>query len=169
MVLSRLAGCWAGTLRHRISPEHPFQQASGTAENRWVLGGKFVEMTLRAVLNGDSWSAVIYVGHERGERRHVLVSPEPGARGVTIRRGGWHIERARLVLTTRHRGPAVDEHLLSRIHCELSEQGDLRLDLAEEYAPDKEFLSLQATYRPALPASFIATQQAKPQRRFVIA
>jgi hypothetical protein len=126
-------------------------------------------MTLRAVFNGHSWSAVIYVGHERGERRHVLVSLGAGARQVTIRRGGWRLERTRLVLTTRYRASDADEYLLSRILCDLNERGDLKLDLAEEYAPDKEFLRLQAAYRPTLPASFIAAQQARAQRRFVIA
>ena len=43
--LSRLVGCWEGTLRHRGAAHQPFEECSGKSENRWVLGGKFVEMT----------------------------------------------------------------------------------------------------------------------------
>ena len=46
--LSRLVGRWQGTLLHRRDPDRPFMQLAGTSENRWVLGGRFVEMTLRA-------------------------------------------------------------------------------------------------------------------------
>ena len=61
-VLSRLVGCWQGTLSHRAEADRPFQQLPGTSENRWVLGGRFVEMTLRAGTSGDTWSAVFYIG-----------------------------------------------------------------------------------------------------------
>ena len=107
VVLSRLVGCWQGTLLHRASAgQSRFTQLPGTSENRWVLGGRFVEMTLRAGTSGDSWSAVFYIGYERSERRHVLVSLEPGDRRVTTRLGDWRLEHDRLVLTS-HQSRAV--------------------------------------------------------------
>jgi hypothetical protein len=47
-----------------------------------VLGGRFVEMTLRAGTSGDTWSAVFYIGFERTERRHVLPLPRVHPRYV---------------------------------------------------------------------------------------
>lgn len=35
-MLSRLVGCWHGTLLHRAGAEQPFQQFAGTSDNRWV-------------------------------------------------------------------------------------------------------------------------------------
>jgi hypothetical protein len=86
-VLSRLVGCWAGTVLHRASADQPFAHLPGTLENRWVLNGRFVEMMLRTGASGSSWSGVFYIGHERSERRHLLLSLEPGERRVKTRRG----------------------------------------------------------------------------------
>ena len=124
-MLSRLVGCWQGTLLHRTEADRPFQQLPGTSENRWVLGGRFVEMTLRAGTSGDTWSAVFYIGYERSERRHVLVSLEPGDRRITTRLGDWTLEQDRLVLTSHQ----------SRAVCDMTIPGQLTLELAEEPAP----------------------------------
>jgi hypothetical protein len=154
-VLSRLVGRWQGTLLHRVAANQPFQQLEGASENRWVLGGRFVELALRA---GDSWSAVFYIGHEHGERRHVLLSLESHDRRVATRRGDWAPDRDRLVLTS----------LRSRAVCDLTTPGELRLELAEEWTRGQEFVRFRAEYRKAVPAAIVAPPR-RPLRRFVIA
>lgn len=154
-VLSRLVGCWEGTLLHRGAADQPFQELPGTSENRWVLGGRFVEMTLRA---SDTWSAVFYVGHERGERRHVLVSLEPGERRVTTRRGEWTPDRDRLVLTSER----------SRAVCDATSSGQLMLELSEEDETGQEFVRFRGEYRPAASATRVP-RPARQIRRSVIA
>jgi hypothetical protein len=155
-ILSRLVGGWRGILRHRTALEQPFLEVPATSENRWVMGGRFVEMALRA---GDSWSAVFYIGYERTERRHVLVSLEPGDRRVTTRRGGWCPEGDRLVLTSQR----------CRTVCDLAVPGELRLELADELAPGHEFVRFRAEYRMAVDAEVTAKAPPRQPRRFVIA
>jgi hypothetical protein len=156
--LSRLVGCWQGTLLHRTTRDQPFTRMTGTAENRWVLGGRFVEMTLRAAGEGESWSAVFFIGYERDQRRHVLVSLDPGDLRVSTRLGEWKPEHCRLVMTGSK----------SRTVCDFAIPGALSLELAEEPAPGQEFVKFRADYRPALPAA-ILRPVARPHRRFVIA
>ncbi len=157
LMLSRLVGSWQGTLLHRVAADEPFLEMPGTSENRWVLGGRFVEMTLRA---GDSWSALFYIGYERTERRHVLVSLEAGARRVTTRSGEWSSERDRLVLTSQR----------AQTICNLATPGELRLELSEEIAPGNEFVRFKAEYRLVVTPEVIAKPSPpRPQRRFVIA
>jgi uncharacterized protein DUF1579 len=169
VVLRRLVGCWSGQVRHRIAADQPFHESTGTAENRWVLGGRFVEMTLRALVNGQSWSAVFYIGYERGERRHVLVSLAPGDRQVTIRRGDWRHDRSRLVLTSRDRLFDADAPFQSTTICDLSADGLFQLALTEDAGAGAAFVRLQATFRPAMMPVLIGQPQAHPPRRFVIA
>lgn len=158
-VLSRLVGCWHGTLLHRPGADQPFQQLVGTSDNRWVLGGRFVEMTLRAGTSGDTWSAVFYIGHEQSERRHVLVSLEPGDRRVTTRRGGWRLENDRLVLTSHQ----------SRAVCDITVPGQLTLELAEEPVPGIEFVRFRADYRNTVAPVAVKRALPREHRRFVIA
>ena len=157
-VLSRLVGCWEGTLLHRGAIDQPFRELPGTSENRWVLGGHFVEMTLRAVAAEDSWSAVFYIGHEQSERRHVLVSLEPGERRVTTRRGGWMTDSTRLLLKSEH----------ARAVCDLTNPGELKLELLEESATGEEFVRFRADYRTASAAN-AAAPAVRQLRRSVIA
>jgi Protein of unknown function (DUF1579) len=154
-ILRRLVGCWAGTVLHRASADQPFAHMPGTSENRWVLGGRFVEMTLRA---GESWSAVVYIGYERSERRHVLVSLEPGDRRVITRRGEWVRDSNRLLLTSDR----------SKATCEIAAAGELKLEFVEQGASGLDFVRLKAEYRPAIVAGIVGPPVRQP-RRFVIA
>jgi hypothetical protein len=159
-MLSRLVGSWQGTLRHRCAADQPFVDMPGTSENRWVHGGRFVEMTLRGVAGGDNWSAVLYVGHERTERRHVLVSLEPEDRRVTTRLGEWTWDRNRLVMTSDQ----------SRAVCDLTAPGQLKLELWEEADPGRLFTRFRADYRPVVTLQNTSKDLlVRQNRRFVIA
>jgi len=164
--LSQLVGCWEGILRLRGAADQPFEEFPGKSENRWVLGGRFVEMTLRGGAESDGWSALFYIGHERSERRYVVVSLEPGDRRVTIRHGEWISDPGRLLLTSR--GKPGEEPRRSSVVCDVRTPGTLKLELAEEGASGEEFVRFSAHYR-ATAATSPAAPRPRPPRRFVIA
>lgn len=166
-VLSQLVGCWEGTFRHRGAADQPFEEFPGKSENRWVLGGRFVEMTLRGAMEGDGWSALFYIGYERSERRYVVVSLEPGDRRVTVRRGEWTPDPGRLLLTSRSKGG--EEPQQSRIVCDVRTPGALKLELAEESASGEEFVRFSADYHAATPLPLPVMTAPRQPRRFVIA
>lgn len=157
--LSGLVGCWCGTLLHRGDAGQSFQSLAGTSDNRWVLGGRFVEMSLRAGATGDTWSAVFYIGYERTERRHVLVSLEPGDRRVTTRLGEWRVDHGRLLLMSPQ----------ARAVCDISVPGQLKLELIEETTSGKEFVRFRADYRAASAPLNRKPPPQREHRRFVIA
>ncbi len=133
-VLSRLVGCWQGTLLHRAAADQPFQQLAGTSENRWVLGGRFVEMTLRAGTSGDTWSAVFYIGYERSRA---------AARARLAR--AWRSPRhdAARRVEARERSPVLTSQQ-SRAVCDMAVPGQLTLELAEEPAAGQRVRALQS-------------------------
>jgi hypothetical protein len=130
-----------------------------TSENRWVLGGRFVEMTLRAGASGDSWSTVFYIGYEHSEPRHVLISLEPGDRRITTRTGEWTLERDRLVLTSQQ----------SRAVCDVTIPNHLRLELIERVAAGTDFVRFIADCQAAAVPSMVKPALPRERRRFVIA
>ena len=158
LMLSRLVGCWQGTLLHRGHADQPFQQLAAKFDNRWVLGGRFIEMTLHADTSGEAWSAVFYIGYERSERRHVLVSLEPDDRRVTTRLGDWRREQGRLVLTSPQ----------SRAVCDVTVLGQLKLELTDEVA-GREFVRFRADCRSGASPVLMKSAQPREPRRFVIA
>jgi hypothetical protein len=158
-MLGRLVGQWHGTLLHRGAPDQPFVELAGTLENRWVHGGRFVEMTLGGGASGDSLAAVFYIGHDRTERRHVLVSLAPGERRVTTRLGEWTWDGDRLVMTSDQ----------SRVVCDMAAPGRLKLELSEETVSGHPFTRFTAEYRPVVSPVAAARTAYRPHRRFVIA
>jgi len=158
LALSRLVGCWQGTLLHRAYADQPFQELAAKSDNRWVLGGRFVEMTLHADTSGEAWSAVFYIGYERSERRHVLVSLEPDDRRVNTRLGDWRREHGCLVLTSPQ----------SRAVCDVTVPGQLKLELTDAVA-GREFVRFKADYRNGAPPLVIKPAHPREPRRFVIA
>jgi hypothetical protein len=116
-------------------------------------------MNLRAGTSGDTWSALFYIGYERSERRHVLVSLEPSDRRVRTRLGEWRPERDRLVLTSYQ----------TRAVCDLATPGRLGLELAEEVVPGREFIRFRGDYRSTVTPVLLKPAKPREHRRFVIA
>ena len=119
--MTHLVGGWHGTLLSRARADVPFERVQASCENQWVLGRQFVQMTLRLGDAVSNWSAVFYVGHEDQQRRHVLVSVEPGDNRMTVRRGEWTADRGKLVLTTQD----------MRVVYDISVPGNLSLELVD--------------------------------------
>ena len=159
VLLSRLVGTWQGTLLVRTAAGAPSRRLSGTSENRWVLGGRFVEMTLRAADVADAWSAVFFVGHDRGERRHVLVSMDSGDHRATMRLGDWTGHSDHMLLTNEY----------GRARCEVTPSDVLRVQLVELAGPGEEFVRFSGDYRRAAPAARPREISVVRERRFVIA
>jgi hypothetical protein len=159
VLLSRLVGTWEGTLLIRSAAGAPSRRLCGTSENRWVLGGRFVEMTLRAKEIADAWSAVFFVGHDRGARRHVLVSLDSGDHRVTMRLGDWTGHPDHIVLTSEH----------GRARCEVTSADVLKVQLVEHAGPGEEFIRFAGDYRRASPETSPRGVSEARERRFVIA
>ena len=102
---------------------------------------------------------MFYIGYERSERRHVLVSLEPGGRRITTRLGDWRLEQDRLVLTSHE----------SRVVCDMTIPGQLTLELAEEPAAGKAFVRFKAEYQTAASPVIVKPAPPREHRRFVIA
>jgi hypothetical protein len=71
--LEPLVGRFDITSRMWMAPNEPPQQATGTAEHRWVLGGRFVMMDLRSEMGGQPFHGIGFIGYDnvRGEYTSV--------------------------------------------------------------------------------------------------
>ena len=69
--LDRLAGDWDLTIRVWTSPDGEPVEAAGTAEARWILGGRFLWTIYRAQLFGQPFEAWSIEGYDNQAKQYV--------------------------------------------------------------------------------------------------
>lgn len=71
--LDPFAGKFKTTSRIWMDPGQPPQEAEGSVENTWVLGGRFLKMDVRGDMGGQQYVGVGYLGYDnvRGEYTSV--------------------------------------------------------------------------------------------------
>ena len=69
--LDRLAGEWELTLRLWPTPDGEPVESSGTAEGRWILGGRFLWTIYRAELFGEPFEAWAVEGYDNQAEEYV--------------------------------------------------------------------------------------------------
>ena len=69
--LDRLAGDWDLTIRVWTSPDGEPVESAGTAEARWILGGRFLWTIYRAQLFGQPFEAWSIEGYDNQAKQYV--------------------------------------------------------------------------------------------------
>ncbi|MBZ5589786.1 MAG: DUF1579 domain-containing protein [Acidobacteriia bacterium] len=70
-VLEPTIGNWTATTTMWEAPGAPPQQSEGTAENAWVLGGRFVRETVHGEFNGMKFEGLGYTGYDNFKKQYV--------------------------------------------------------------------------------------------------
>lgn len=71
--LEAFVGSWKIRVKSWPGPDTPAQEGDGTAEIRWVLGGRFIEQRQSSRLMGKPTSGIGYVGFDVARRRYVSI------------------------------------------------------------------------------------------------
>jgi hypothetical protein len=69
--LEPLVGKWDATITMWMAPGAPPQQSTGSAENSWVLGGRFVEQRYQGNFMGQPFTGLGYTGYDNYKNKYV--------------------------------------------------------------------------------------------------
>ncbi len=69
--LEPIVGSWNVTMTMWEKPGGPAQTSTGTAENTWMLGGRFVQQTIHSVINGMKFEGLGYTGYDNFKKQYV--------------------------------------------------------------------------------------------------
>ncbi|HVN74813.1 MAG TPA: DUF1579 domain-containing protein [Thermoanaerobaculaceae bacterium] len=70
-VLDPMIGSWNVTMTMWEKPGAPGQTSVGTAENTWMLGGRFVQESLHGEVNGMKFEGLGYTGFDNFKKQYV--------------------------------------------------------------------------------------------------
>jgi len=69
--LEPVVGAWDAKITMWMAPGAPPQETTGTSENKWVLGGRFVEQRYEGTFMGQPFSGVGYTGYDNFKKKYV--------------------------------------------------------------------------------------------------
>lgn len=69
--LEPMIGTWDAKITMWMAPGAPPDESTGTSENKWVLGGRFVEQRYEGSFMGQPFSGVGYTGYDNLKKKYV--------------------------------------------------------------------------------------------------
>ena len=69
--LEPVVGTWNAKITMWMAPGAPPQESTGTSENKWVLGGRFVEQRYEGSFMGQTFSGLGYTGYDNYKKKYV--------------------------------------------------------------------------------------------------
>ena len=69
--LEPVVGTWDAKITMWMAPGAPPQESTGTSENKWVLGGRFVEQRYEGNFMGQPFSGIGYTGYDNYKKKYV--------------------------------------------------------------------------------------------------
>ena len=69
--LDPVVGTWDAKIMMWMAPGAPPQESTGISENKWVLGGRFVEQRYEGTFMGQPFSGVGYTGYDNYKKKYI--------------------------------------------------------------------------------------------------
>jgi len=87
--LSTMVGKWDTTVKmFPMQPGAPVQQSTGTSENTWVLGGRFVQQSFSGNFMGMPFSGIGYTGYDNIKKQYVGTWMDTMSTAMMVSSGG---------------------------------------------------------------------------------
>ena len=87
--LASMIGTWDATVKmFPMQPGAPVQQSTGVSENKWVLGGRWVQETFNGTFMGMPFSGIGYTGYDNIKKQYVGTWMDTASTSVMTSTGG---------------------------------------------------------------------------------
>src|SRR5438552_16689150 len=71
--LQSFVGDWDLTLKLWTNPSQPPAEVKATAERKWIMGGRFIQETVKGEYEGKAFEGLGLVGYDRGRKQYTVV------------------------------------------------------------------------------------------------
>ncbi len=110
--LAPMAGKWATTTTMWMAPGQPPTEAKGTAEAKWILGGRYLEMVHHSSMMGQPFEGRSLDGYDNQTQRYVNTWVDTMSTGPMITYG--KVEGNGLTYTGEYIDPMTNQKMSSR-------------------------------------------------------
>ena len=80
--LDAVVGTFDVKMKMWMDPNKPAEESTGTSENSWVLGGRYVEMKYQGTFMGQPFSGIGYQGYDNVQKKYVGTWMDSSSTGI---------------------------------------------------------------------------------------
>jgi hypothetical protein len=85
--LEAMVGTFDAKVKMWMDPSKPPEESTGTAENTWVLGNRFVEEKYQGTFMGQPFSGIGYTGYDNVTKKYVGTWMDTASTGMMTSKG----------------------------------------------------------------------------------
>jgi uncharacterized protein DUF1579 len=85
--LDAMVGTFDANVKTWMDPSKPAQESTGTSENTWVLGNRFLQTTYQGTFMGQPFSGIGYTGYDNVTKKYVGTWIDTMSTGMMISTG----------------------------------------------------------------------------------
>src|SRR6266511_18902 len=80
--LETMIGAWDTKVTMWMDPSKPPEESTGTSENHWVLGNRYVQQTFEGTFMGQPFSGIGYTGYDNITKKYTGTWMDTGSTGT---------------------------------------------------------------------------------------
>ena len=145
--LDGMVGTWNTTVKMWMAPAAPVTESTGTSENKWVLGGRYIEQRFKGTFMGQPFEGIGYTGYDNVTKQFTGMWMDNMSTGTMVSNGWaqadgktWHF-RSTMADPATGRMMPIDEKVTVV---------DKNTHIMEMWAPGpdgKMYRSMEITYK----------------------
>lgn len=145
--LEPLVGNFRCNVRIRMTPDAPWTESTGSADSRWIYGGRFVESNYRGTLEGKPFEGRSQTGYDNAEDVYVQSWSDNFATGLCpIAKGKMSGDGRTLTFRSEMTCPMTGQHVTMREVTTFEGSGKYRTESFKTMGDGEEFQTMEIEF-----------------------
>lgn len=145
--LQPLAGRWNQATKHRMSPDQPWEESTGSAEYRWILDGRFMLQDVKGEMaEGYPFTGLGIMAYDKVKKKYVTVWADNFMSGFMIAEGTCDASGKVITYQGEYSNPMTGETQKDKSVFRIINNDKHVFEMYGTTPDGKEFRSLEITY-----------------------
>ena len=144
--LDAMAGTWNVKMKSWMAPGQPPEETAGTAENKWVLGGRYLAQQYDGKMMGQPFNGMGYTGFDNFKKKYESVWMDNMGTGIMMSTGSFDKTGKVMRFSATMDDPITEKKTQVKETLTLLDADTHRLEMWMTGPDGKMFKTLEGTY-----------------------
>ncbi len=144
--LNPLVGNWNLHSKWRFAPEAPWEESTGTAEFKWVMGGRYILEKIESTMGDETFEGIGILGYDNIKKKHFSAWIDNMGTMIMTSEGSCDASGKVVTLYGQHPDPVDGTTKKQKSVHRIINNDKHVFEIYDRTADGKEFKSLEVTY-----------------------